>query len=679
MRDGAVLAVTSVLAIAAPALAARHLRTRVHALAPKLTELTGEPSRIGDVEAGLTGTVRLTDVVIGDLLRVDAIEASVALDSLLAGDLGADEVRLERPRLRARVYDSGDSNLARMMRRVAEKRAGAGGGGSSSKRLRRIVVTEGDLVLEVVGVGRVEARGVELHPQTGGVRVVTGAVRARAGVGPFATTFAFARGGGDLTLPDARLRRFLAVGGDVSAATEGAPALTVHGAALGWQVWGAGVLALRGDVDDHGVPRPFTATAMPGGAFDLRGRDLPLAFLGALAPPGVELADAHGTGGATVIRTPLGWHATADADVGGVIVDHGAVSDRPFGFDGAVAVEIERAGDVIEIASLRASRGAVTLHGRGRVRRGGPAGIAAGELDLALAEAPCLDAIAAIPPELRGPVGALALDGTIGGELHITADLDAEPGEGVVLGVDLANRCTVLGDPPEADVHALAGVADHTFPDGSRAPVGPGVGDWIALTALPAYVDGAFVAAEDARFHQHHGVDLVQVERSLEVDLREGRFARGGSTISQQLVKNAFLTSRRTLDRKLQEVVLTWRLEAALSKRQILERYLNVIELGPGVFGIAAAARHWFGKSASDLSVAEAALLAAMTPEPKSMSRRLAAAGGLDPQSAERLATVLRHMERAGLISDAQRSRAARETLEFRADALEAGTRISAL
>jgi membrane peptidoglycan carboxypeptidase len=281
-----------------------------------------------------------------------------------------------------------------------------------------------------------------------------------------------------------------------------------------------------------------------------------------------------------------------------------------------------------------------------------------------------------VPAELRGPAGALVLEGTIGGELRLTVDLDAAPGEGVELAVDVDNRCKVLGDPPEADVRALAGVADHTFPDGSRAPVGPGVGDWIALTALPGHVDGAFVVAEDARFHQHDGFDLVQVARSLEVDLREGRFARGGSTISQQLVKNAFLTSRRTLDRKLQEVVLTWRLESALSKRQILERYLNVIELGPGVFGIAAAARHWFGKSASSLSIAEAALLAAMTPEPRSMSRRIKAAGGLDPQSAERLATVLRHMLRAGLISEGERARAGREVLQFRGDAL---TRVSTL
>ncbi|MCA9673680.1 MAG: transglycosylase domain-containing protein, partial [Myxococcales bacterium] len=275
-----------------------------------------------------------------------------------------------------------------------------------------------------------------------------------------------------------------------------------------------------------------------------------------------------------------------------------------------------------------------------------------------------------LPPPVAGPIGALALEGDLGGRVHLAFDLDAAAGDGVQLDVDLANRCRALADPPEADVVALAGVADHGFPDGSRAPVGPGVGDWTSMISLPGHVDGAFVAAEDARFFVHHGFDVTQIARSLEIDLREGRFARGGSTISQQLVKNAFLSQRRTLDRKLQEAVLTWRLEQALSKRQILERYLNVVELGPGVYGVAAAARHWFGKPPQDLTVVEAAFLAAITPEPRSASRRIAAAGGLDPDTAQRVTTVLRHMQRAGVISDRQRADARVERLSFRADAL---------
>jgi len=127
--------------------------------------------------------------------------------------------------------------------------------------------------------------------------------------------------------------------------------------------------------------------------------------------------------------------------------------------------------------------------------------------------------------------------------------------------------------------------------------VGKGERGWIALRQMPPWLTGAFVSAEDARFHDHAGFDLTQIARSLEIDLREHRLARGGSTISQQLIKNSFLSQRRSFDRKLQEAILTWRLEARLDKKQILERYLNIIELGPRVFGIGPAARHWFDAS----------------------------------------------------------------------------------
>ena len=170
--------------------------------------------------------------------------------------------------------------------------------------------------------------------------------------------------------------------------------------------------------------------------------------------------------------------------------------------------------------------------------------------------------------------------------------------------------------------------SDHIFPDGSHALVGPEQEAYFPLKRLPYHVVGAFTSAEDGRFFQHRGFDENAIARSLEVDLRDGRLARGGSTISQQLVKNAFLTQRRSLDRKLQEAVLTWRLEARLDKRTILERYLNLIELGPRIHGIKAAAEYWFDIDPGSLSIRQAAFLAALTAEPQSMGRRVRRAGG---------------------------------------------------
>ena len=260
--------------------------------------------------------------------------------------------------------------------------------------------------------------------------------------------------------------------------------------------------------------------------------------------------------------------------------------------------------------------------------------------------------------------------GAIGGTATATVDLDAELGDGVHLDVDLANGCEVVADAPAVDPRTLTGVAEHRFPDGSRAAVGPGVGDWVDLDRVPAYVRGAFVAAEDARFWDHDGFDLVQIGRSLEIDLREERFARGGSTISQQLIKNAFLHQRRTLARKLEEAVLTWRLEAVVPKAMILARYLNVIELGPGVFGVAAAARHWFGRAPAQLTVRQAAFLAALTPAPRTISARLRQQHRLDPDTAHRVDVVVRAMRRAGVI-DAATARAAEHAgLDLRPAAL---------
>ncbi|HET9993122.1 MAG TPA: biosynthetic peptidoglycan transglycosylase, partial [Kofleriaceae bacterium] len=168
-----------------------------------------------------------------------------------------------------------------------------------------------------------------------------------------------------------------------------------------------------------------------------------------------------------------------------------------------------------------------------------------------------------------------------------------------------------------------------------------------------------------------HGFDLTQIGKSFEIDLRDRKLARGGSTISQQLVKNAFLAQHRTLDRKIQEAILTWRLEARLAKKQILERYLNIIELGPHVFGIGAAARYWFGLPPQALDLRQAAFLAALTSEPTSMGRRVRHANGLDADSAARVDVILHAMYRDGWIDKTQLDHARDLPLHFATAALK--------
>jgi monofunctional biosynthetic peptidoglycan transglycosylase len=142
---------------------------------------------------------------------------------------------------------------------------------------------------------------------------------------------------------------------------------------------------------------------------------------------------------------------------------------------------------------------------------------------------------------------------------------------------------------------------------------------WVAYGRISGNLKRAVVAAEDARFLTHEGVDWEAMEKAYEQNLKRGRAAHihGGSTISQQVAKNLFLSSRRSYWRKAQELLITWMVEAFWNKKRILEVYLNVAEWGDGVFGAQAAARHYFGVDAASLSAEQAARLAAMLPAPR--------------------------------------------------------------
>jgi len=122
--------------------------------------------------------------------------------------------------------------------------------------------------------------------------------------------------------------------------------------------------------------------------------------------------------------------------------------------------------------------------------------------------------------------------------------------------------------------------------------------------------------SEDASFYDHKGIDFVEMKASIERDIKEGRFARGGSTITQQLAKNLYLSTEKSLIRKVREALIARRLEKHLTKDRIFHLYLNVIEFGPRVFGVQAAARHWFGKDTGELTLEEMVRLAVIIPRP---------------------------------------------------------------
>ncbi len=147
--------------------------------------------------------------------------------------------------------------------------------------------------------------------------------------------------------------------------------------------------------------------------------------------------------------------------------------------------------------------------------------------------------------------------------------------------------------------------------------------NWVPYERISNHLKRAIIASEDANFAEHEGVDWEALQKAYEKNARKGRVVRGGSTITQQLAKNLFLSGQRSYARKAQEMVITYMLEATMDKRRIFEIYLNVAEWGDGVFGCEAAARKYFGKPAAKLAPAEAARLAVMLPNPRTYGRRL--------------------------------------------------------
>ena len=167
---------------------------------------------------------------------------------------------------------------------------------------------------------------------------------------------------------------------------------------------------------------------------------------------------------------------------------------------------------------------------------------------------------------------------------------------------------------------------------------------WVPYDRIAVGLKRAVVVAEDAKFSDHEGFDWEAIDKAREKNRQKGRIVAGGSTISQQLAKNLFLSGERSALRKGQEALITVMIEHVMSKRRILEIYLNVIEWGDGVFGAEAAARHYYGISSASLGAEQSARLAAMVPNPRFYDRNRSTA-----YLARRAQTILARMPAAEL------------------------------
>ena len=264
-----------------------------------------------------------------------------------------------------------------------------------------------------------------------------------------------------------------------------------------------------------------------------------------------------------------------------------------------------------------------------------------------------------LPPEAPHPPGTLDASATLAGPLVDPAAWRTDASLDLSRMRDAARR--------EAPVALLRPFVQRTQAEDGPARsvlVGPANPGFVPIAELPRHVVRAVTASEDAGFFGHSGFDFEELRNAAVEGAEAGRVVRGGSTITQQLAKNLYLSREKTLARKLREALITIALEATVPKQRLMEIYLNVAEWGPGVWGIGPAARHWFGKDARQLTPREAAFLATVIPNPVRY-HYMWTRGLLSEAWQQRVDDLLRTMNGQGTLTDDELRAALEEPIVF--------------
>ncbi len=241
------------------------------------------------------------------------------------------------------------------------------------------------------------------------------------------------------------------------------------------------------------------------------------------------------------------------------------------------------------------------------------------ELEGGVPLASCQDMLDSSPdgltPLLTGmrASGMFSLDGRV--------ELDTRHPDDMLTRWTVANECRITAVPPPISPRRFQQPWTRVVAGADKKPMtivsGPGTPSWVSRFGVSKNMETALLICEDAGFWRHHGFDEEAIKNSIRDNFKAGRFIRGASTLSMQLAKNLYLSHKKNLSRKLEEAVLTMLLEQELTKDQILELYLNVVEFGPGIYGIGPAARHYFNTTAARLSLGQALYIASILPNPR--------------------------------------------------------------
>lgn len=454
---------------------------------------------------------------------------------------------------------------------------------------------------------------------------------------------------------------------------------------------GAGERALLFRAD---IPRGATASREPA-VLAVEGGPISLATLGAregdLGLRGVRAASVEAN--AVLTLPPDGeLRAVGSAKLTNLSLEQPMLGDGPIGgltlaAKGSLTASPD--GGRFKVVDGEVSVGLTSLRGSGEIElferptpvgpRGGPgqAGAArrhargTGTFEVPLTA--CQSVLDSIPRGLAPRLEGVKLAGSFGIKGHLTFDtekLEKEPvgrasRAAYDLGWDATSSCRFTEVPAALSAKRFRSTFRHVLygPDGRRteADMGPGSATWAPLGSISPFMQAAVLTTEDGGFMRHNGFEPEAIRNSIRENLRARSFVRGASTISMQLAKNLYLDRKKNLSRKLQEAVLTMYLEQELTKEQILELYLNIVELGPMVYGVGPAARHYFHTAPSALALSQAFYLATLLPNPK--RTHVGAGGAVTAGWSEYLRKLIKIARQRNRITDEEAELGLRETV----------------
>lgn len=660
---------------------------------PKISARLGREVKVSGVRVGL-GTVTLRGLVVDGAgaappLVIPTVKAHVALLPLLTGKIHVAWVELDQPRVDVVRGESGDDNVSSILEQLKNHKASGGGGegGGGRPRIDEVRIVGGGVRVTDDTLGTAEVRAIDgvLHPDGSATLRLRDASLLVAGAKASAaeTTLEVELAGGKpvslptITVQDGALTpapglALTGVNGTIRPDIEDARTerIDVRGSYGGahTELWNAsgfvkpdsreGKLSLRADrfrlsqldsvlLNKDGTPELLNAhDAEVDAHLDVAFRDSLLAFIGGAHLGGLTVASPLL---APVPVSRLGFDARAKASLDTkarvLKVPEAAIDFR--NLHAVITATVENVG--------KKPRFTATL----KVR-----------------PVPCQTVLQALPPELVPYLQGFKLTGEFMTDLHIGLDLE-NLDEPVDLGGNVGiEGCKAKEAPAWVSADRLMGTFEQTveFEPGKWMTfvVGPESSDWVPFEQISPNLVNSIMTTEDSGFFKHHGFIPSEFRSALQQNLQRGYFRLGASSISMQMVKNVLLTREKTLSRKLQEMFLTWYLEHHLSKERIMEIYFNVIEFGPGIYGIGRAARHYFGKSAHDLEPQEAAWFSSILPNPKRRYVQYCHASGLpDAKWDAYVKRIMKRMHERGRLTDEQYNLALQTPLKFsRAEAM---------